>query len=67
MNVNGVSTSGYTPLPVFKDMAAVLAARPALVEMQNKAGAQAVAKADDAVDATRSASTVNGGTLDVYL
>jgi hypothetical protein len=67
MNVNGVSGTGYTPLPTFQDMAAILAARSAMAEMSTKAANQAVVKADDAAAATGSASAAADGKVDMYL
>jgi hypothetical protein len=64
MNVSGVSRSGYTPLPVFQDMAVVLAARTAVAQMSAQAAAQVSATADET--ATQSAA-VTGGSVDVYL
>ena len=67
MNVSGVSRAGYTPLPTFQDMAAVLAARPAMAEMSTKAAVQASDNLDAAAAATRSASATADGKVDLYL
>jgi hypothetical protein len=67
MDVSGVGRSGYTQLPVFKDAASVLAARPAMAELQTKAVAGSSSRAEEAAEAARSASGVDGGNLDIDL
>jgi len=67
MDVSGVGRSGYTPLPVFQDMAVVLAARKSVTDLSAKVAVQVSAQADDTAAATRSASTVSGGSVDMYL
>jgi hypothetical protein len=66
MDVGSVSRSGYTPIPTFQDMAAVMAARPSMAQMSAKAAVQASARTDDVTDAIRSASST-GGAVDMYL
>lgn len=62
------ATSGYTPLPVFKDMAAVLAARPAVAQMSSKAAVVASERGTEAaVSAAALASGNTGGSVDMYL
>ena len=62
MDISSAGSAGYAPLPTVQDMAAVMAARPAMAEMSAKAAVQASAHADGVTDATRSASAT-----DVYL
>ena len=64
MDISATGRSGYTPLPIFKDMAVVLAARSSVAQMSSQT-AQVTAKADDAAEGTRAAAT--GGTVDMYL
>lgn len=54
-------------LPTLPDMAVVLAARSAMAQMSAKTAGQVSAQADNTAQATRSASTVSGGSVDMYL
>jgi|tagenome__1003787_1003787.scaffolds.fasta_scaffold20930381_2 hypothetical protein len=63
MDISATGRSGYTPLPIFQDMAVVLAARSSVAQMSAQT-AQVSAKADDAAAGTRAAT---GGTVDMYL
>jgi hypothetical protein len=67
MDVSGAGRTGYAPLPTTQDMAAVLAARPAMAEMSAKVATQASAKAEDAANATTSATATTSGSVDMYL
>ena len=67
MDVSGVNRSGYTPLPVFQDLAVILAARSAVAQLSSQAAVVASATAEEAANATGAASTVSGGSVDLYL
>ena len=67
MDVGSISRSGYSPIPTFQDMAAVMAARPSMAQLSAKAAVQVSARADDVTDSIKSASAAGDGTVDMYL
>jgi hypothetical protein len=65
MDVSGVSSGyAYPTLPSAEDLAAVLAARPAVTEQTQKAAAAVVTATDKTAEAITSASSTK---VDMYL
>jgi len=67
MDVGRVSGAGYSRIPTFQDMAAVMAARQSMAEMSAKAAVQVSARADDVAESITSVSAAGDGTVDMYL
>jgi len=67
MSISGIGGSGYTPLPVFQDMAVVLAARTSVTDLAAKVAVQVSGQADGSAAATSSAASTSGSSVDLYL
>ena len=71
MNLTGVDSrypNQYAQLPSIQDVAAVLAARPSMAQLSQKAVAEATTGQDKAVDLTKQiAAAANAGRVDLYL
>ncbi len=65
MDIGSISRAAYVPLPVFQDMAVVLAARPSMAQMSASTAADVSARADGVKSVT--ASITGDGTVDMYL